>query len=92
VVAERASVAPRGVTEFELSVPICEQSDDSIRLSLGHRDELQSAIALQRISRARWGRWERPGLPFYWIAAATSLAMSFIAHEGEGLLRMLLTV
>jgi hypothetical protein len=30
------------------------------------------------------GRGERPGqtdLPFYWIAAATSVAISFIAHE-----------
>ena len=37
------SLAERG--EFELPVPICEQSDDSIRLALQHRDELQSAIA-----------------------------------------------
>ena len=28
-------------SEFELPVPICEQSDDSIGLSLRHRDELQ---------------------------------------------------
>ena len=36
-------MAERG--EFELPVPICEQSDDSVRLALRHRDELQSAIA-----------------------------------------------
>src|ERR1700682_5656001 len=32
-------LAERG--EFELPVRICEQSDDSIRLALRHRDELQ---------------------------------------------------
>jgi hypothetical protein len=37
-------VAERG--EFELPVPICEQSYDSIRLSFATRDELQNAIAL----------------------------------------------
>jgi hypothetical protein len=34
--------------EFELSVPICEQSDDSLRLSFA--TSRQNAIALQRIS------------------------------------------
>ena len=38
---------------FELTVPICEQSYDSIRLSFATRDELQSAIALQRMATAR---------------------------------------
>jgi hypothetical protein len=28
--------------EFELPVPICERSDDSIKLALRHRDELQN--------------------------------------------------
>jgi len=36
----RDSPLERG--EFELPVPICEQSEDSIRLSLRHRGELQS--------------------------------------------------
>ena len=44
------SLAERG--EFELPVPICEQSDDGVRLKFGLRDELQGAIALQRISSA----------------------------------------
>ena len=38
------SLAEGGV--FELPVPICEQSYDSIRLSFATRDELQNAIAL----------------------------------------------
>jgi hypothetical protein len=43
------SLPERG--EFELPVPICEQSDDSIRLSFAtSRDELLNAIGLQRIS------------------------------------------
>ena len=44
------SLAERG--EFELPVPICEQSDDSIRLALHIETNCKSAIAQQRISSA----------------------------------------
>ena len=38
--------------EFELPVPICEQSDDSLGLSFPASRRTASAIALQRISTA----------------------------------------
>jgi len=80
---EKDSLAERG--EFELPVPICEQSDDSIRLSFATSRRTAKALSPCSALLVRFGvaGSDRGKLPFYWIAAATSGAMSFIAHEGN---------
>src|SRR5260370_24475664 len=78
------SLAERG--ELELPVPICEHSDDSIRLRFAtsrrtakrYRPAAHFYCALGSLgaTEAKW-----PALLL--DAAATSVAMSFIAHEGK---------
>ena len=64
-----------------------KQSDDSIRLSFATLRRNCKApspcCALLVRFAVCWERLGQTGLPLYWIAAAKSVAMSFIAREGK---------
>jgi hypothetical protein len=81
------SLAERG--EFELPVPICEQSDDSIRLSFCDIETNCKALSpcsaflvRFRVAGSDPGKMACP----YWIATATSGRDVVHRARGEGLL------
>src|ERR1700683_3296756 len=74
------------IPQFELPIPICEQSDDSVRLGIATSRRTQSAITLQRISSALQGSSERPGqngVPISGLLLRNQARCPSIPHRSE---------